>query len=236
MEAPHNLMLQHNFGVCLTARASSSRSSADGTLLIESNYSPPAGQTTGITTHKPGITQKLGWKPNISLLLWCLTALESNKSNKAVWKEGESKSLLKMASKNPQRLVPKRVRQNMLTDLHLLFPACPEYNWVDVLAGWSVKASVKEAGQAGSMRRSTLLMCCRSAHPAAFLLLHDLQYISSGNSSGRSQVNHKPSTLIFSSLVLPLLLPHSSSSSSIDYSFGLSLLHKPDDSGGPWLL
>lgn len=49
MEAPHNLMLQHN------------RSSADGTLLIESNYSPLAGQTTGITTHKPGITQKLGW-------------------------------------------------------------------------------------------------------------------------------------------------------------------------------
>lgn len=60
MEAPHNLMLQSNISVRFTARALSSRSSADETLLIESNYSPPAGQTTGITTHKPGITQKLG--------------------------------------------------------------------------------------------------------------------------------------------------------------------------------
>lgn len=40
---------------------------------------------------------------------------------------GEKKPL-KYGLQKPQRLVPKKARQNMLTDLHLLFSVCPEYN------------------------------------------------------------------------------------------------------------
>lgn len=39
---------------------------------------------------------------------------------------GEEKPL-KNALQKPQRLVPKRARRNMPTDLHLLFSVCPVY-------------------------------------------------------------------------------------------------------------
>lgn len=51
---------------------------------------------------------------------------------------GEEKPL-ESGLQKPQRLVPKRARQNMLTDLHLMFSVCLEYNYVDVLAGQSEK-------------------------------------------------------------------------------------------------
>lgn len=57
----------------------------------------------------------------------------------------------------------------MLTDLHLLFPV--EYNWVDVLAGWSVKASVVLLC---AMCGKTTAGCCsrrRSTHAADQLIL-----------------------------------------------------------------
>lgn len=66
----------------------------------------------------------------------------------------------------------------MLTDLHLLFSVCPEYNWVDVLAGWSVKASVVLLCAMCGKNQGRLLsheekpMCCTSAHPGFFLLVH----------------------------------------------------------------
>lgn len=95
---------------------------------------------------------------------------------------GEEKPL-KSDLQKPQKLVPKRARQNMLTDLYLLFSVCLEYNYVDVLAGKSEKKSVlynvwgKITKACCCPTRSPL--CCRSVCPVLFLLVLYLQY---GNS------------------------------------------------------
>lgn len=89
----------------------------------------------------------------------------------------------------------------MLTDLHLLFSVCPEDNWVDVWAGWSAKASVVLLCAMCRESQGRLLSHeekHRSAHPSFFFLVHYSQYISSGNSSERSQVHHKRNALMSS--------------------------------------